>query len=832
MSASYVLVIHAPAAAPKEREVSQNRLAIGREVGDLVLPDPGCSSSHAEILFDGTSVTVRDLQSTNGTWQNGQRITEIRWAPGTTLQIGGYYLTLKEIRAPQPAAGRTVAIPQMAAVPQAPPQGGMPQQPPAPAGYAQPGHGHHAPAAPAQHGPAPGAAPHAAPAGAKKKSSALVFILVGAFLLGTCTVIGGGLLIYASRDKGGASTSPGGTAPQLSEAREATVQFVWFAGEPGPEAKGGTAPARIRVGPNKTGTVSVGVAEEFAGGGGNQWRTATWLAAFNASRTMGASLADYEFNVHVGGHTDGPSAGMLTTVAMLALMREKDLRPDSTMTGTINPDGTAGPVGGIVQKMEGAKASGLKRFGFPIGCRNHKDMKTGNDVDLMTVGQTLGLEVQEIGDLYQGYEFMTGDKLDRVEPIAENELEPDPKTQSLLRAKLMAWKARVDREIGGLKQEAGRTGKAVQAAGSLLGDADKAYDKAKRYERNGYLVPALEGYAETAITVATATRLTNAVSQIAAHNLNGLLDAVKTAQNVKPEVQAFGQQLEVRAQSKTRGGQLSAAAAYHDYVTAAAATMIGDDFLDGAVNLLNGLKSGTVKPTREVIEALMLKVMIPTLYYDTARVYLDYAKDTQDLIVDEGSAKPIPGADIDRAVAGYASASAAVLAYFDALIVDEVAKQNAVSADEARVVIAQREPEYYLARKANLLSEYTGKPGEDAKESSDGKKLMRLAAASSAYLGGAKLVNKWYSLSGHVDKQGNLLLENRRALTAQLDLAKQSAREAAARAKKGAGFVPGPAKLAYQKASAEREGSDDEKLGALAAYWQSTFWSELAANGH
>ena len=150
--------------------------------------------------------------------------------------------------------------------------------------------------------------------------------------------------------------------------------------------------------------------------------------------------------------------------------------------------------------------------------------------------------------------------------------------------------------------------------------------------------------------------------------------------------------------------------------------------------------------------------------------------------------------------------------------------EKGISADDARSLVAQREPEYYLGRKANLLSEYSGKSGV-----TDGVKLMRLAAASSAYLVGAKLVNKWYSLGGRFDDEGNLSLDNRRALSAQLDLARLTAREAAARAKTVAGFIPTPARLAYQAASANREGTDEEKLDALMSYWLATFYSELVA---
>jgi hypothetical protein len=786
-----VLAIQAKGQAPSHREFMERRITIGRSNADLALPDSSCSNLHAELVFEGGRLRLRDLGSTNGTFVQGQRIQELEWLPGTVVNIGSHQLTLLEIRIPGQA-------PLLAPAP--PPLPAGPPAVPAPPFPAMPGR------------PAP---PR------KKGKSTLVWVLALVLLLGGCAV--GGVLLIGVFSLGTAGRE---SAPAMTEAREATVKFVWFAGKPGPGAHGGTANARIRVGPNKSGVVSVAVAEEFAGGGGNQWRTATWLAAFNATRAVGASLADYEFTVHVGGHTDGPSAGMITTATMLALIRGKELRTDSTMTGTINPDGTAGPVGGIVQKMEGAKAAGLRRFGFPIGCRMHKDMKTGEQVDLMDVAQSLGLEAKEIGDLHDAFAFLTGESLARPEPLAETELEPSGKTQALLQAKVSAWKSRLEREIGQLKEEVQKTGVPAQVSAPLIAEADKAFATAARDERNGFLMPALDGYAQAAISVSAATRFTTATARILKLDVPSMFQAIQTAEAVKGELDAFGRQQEIRATAKTLGGQLSTVHAFGSYVNARAAIMIADDFKGEALAILKALQEGKLRPSGDALGALVQRATMPTLFLDIARVYLDYAKDLQDLVGDEGSAAALDARTVDRTVAGYASASAAVLAYFDALITQEIAKGRGLSMEDAQAVIASRETDYLLARKANLLSEYSG-----GGEAGDGLKQMRLAAAGSAFLTGAKLVNKWYSLGGSFNEQGEVVLENRRALTAQLDLARRTAREAAARAKATAGFVPMPARLSYQCAHARREGSDDEKLDALAHYWQATLWCELASSG-
>ena len=773
---SYFLIIHAPDQPPVTEEIYRARSVIGRMEGDIILTDVRCSSTHAEVLFDGTQVKIKDLGSSNGTWQGQERVTDLLWQPGGIVEIGSHKLELREIRSRAQSA---------------------------------------APATPT---------PKAAAASVKPKApgpSRQGLFMAGASILGICLLVGWGLMKAFGIGLPGMSE---GGSQLLSESREATVQFVWFSGQSGAKATGGTAPARIRVSPNKTGTVSVGVSEEFAGGGGNQWRTAVWLAAFNATRTMGASISDCEFNVHVSGHTDGPSAGMLTTATMLALLRGKELRQDTTMTGTINPDGTSGPVSGIVQKMEGAKQAGLKRFGFPLGSRNHKDQKTGQDVDLLLVGQKLGLEVKEIGDIHEAYEFLTRDKLPRTEPIAEAEMEPALPTQTLLRTKLATWKSRIERESASLKAEVKASGVPPPVYAPFLAEADQAFETAKRDERNGFLMPALRGYVQTVSAYATAARTASAYAHMMKGDQTGLLEAIQGAAAINGEVNAFGQQLELKALNHSRGGQLNSSAAFTTYVKARAAAMIADDFAVSSTAVLKGIQEKKIQLKTEGLGPLMTRITLPLLYYDLAKVQLEFARDMQDFIAEEGDAKPLKARAVDRAVTSYASVATAVLAYFDALITEEVAKGKGLSMEDAKALIANREADYYLAQKAKLLA-------ETRDSSSDGAKLINLAAAGYAFLDGAKLVNKWYSLGAGFDSHGSVILENRRALTAQLDLARRNAREAAARAKASAGFIPGPARLAYQVANARREGNDEEKLAALASYWQASLWSELAANG-
>ena len=66
-----------------------DRTTVGR-VSDnaFEIPEASVSSHHAEIILRGNDVLIRDLGSTNGTFINGEKITEAVLNPGQTLRFG------------------------------------------------------------------------------------------------------------------------------------------------------------------------------------------------------------------------------------------------------------------------------------------------------------------------------------------------------------------------------------------------------------------------------------------------------------------------------------------------------------------------------------------------------------------------------------------------------------------------------------------------------------------------------------------------------------------------------------------------------------------------
>jgi pSer/pThr/pTyr-binding forkhead associated (FHA) protein len=70
-------------------ELKAEKTTVGRLPDNAFqVADASVSSHHAEILLRGKEVVVRDLDSTNGTFIGGERVTEAVLKPGQILRLG------------------------------------------------------------------------------------------------------------------------------------------------------------------------------------------------------------------------------------------------------------------------------------------------------------------------------------------------------------------------------------------------------------------------------------------------------------------------------------------------------------------------------------------------------------------------------------------------------------------------------------------------------------------------------------------------------------------------------------------------------------------------
>ena len=95
----------------------------------------------------------------------------------------------------------------------------------------------------------------------------------------------------------------------------------------------------------------------------------------------------------------GPSAGLMFTVTVYNLLTPGDLSGGHKIagTGTINLDGTVGPIGGVKQKVFAAEAVGAKYFLCPVQ----------NYPDAVSVAKN-NIQVVKIANVQQALDFLQG----------------------------------------------------------------------------------------------------------------------------------------------------------------------------------------------------------------------------------------------------------------------------------------------------------------------------------------------------------------------------------------------------------------------------------------
>ena len=97
-------------------------------------------------------------------------------------------------------------------------------------------------------------------------------------------------------------------------------------------------------------------------------------------------IKDYDVHVNVigGGNIDVPSAGTAITICIISALLDKPIKQDVAITGEISLRGNVKPVGGIFEKIYGAKRKGIKLVIVPED--NKKDVPRDlEDIEVKTV---------------------------------------------------------------------------------------------------------------------------------------------------------------------------------------------------------------------------------------------------------------------------------------------------------------------------------------------------------------------------------------------------------------------------------------------------------------
>lgn len=143
------------------------------------------------------------------------------------------------------------------------------------------------------------------------------------------------------------------------------------------------------------------------------------MARYVAGNLSKNEINDYDLVYRVEANASligGPSAGAAISIATIFALNNESLKDNVMITGTINHDGTIGPVSDILEKAKAAKNSGADLFLVPLlnsadvvyESREHCQQFGGNEV---CVNETVPRKVN--------IEQETGIKIVEVESVRE-----------------------------------------------------------------------------------------------------------------------------------------------------------------------------------------------------------------------------------------------------------------------------------------------------------------------------------------------------------------------------------------------------------------------------
>lgn len=132
-------------------------------------------------------------------------------------------------------------------------------------------------------------------------------------------------------------------------------------------------------------------------------------------------IYDIETNASV---IEGESAGAALTIATVAAIQNKTVNQSVIITGTINPNGDIGPIGGVIAKAKAAKDVGAALFLVPEGqsiqvnyIPERKCEKIGPITycttdykqETIDISKDIGIDVEEVSNIQEALKYFISD---------------------------------------------------------------------------------------------------------------------------------------------------------------------------------------------------------------------------------------------------------------------------------------------------------------------------------------------------------------------------------------------------------------------------------------
>ena len=562
------------------------------------------------------------------------------------------------------------------------------------------------------------------------------------------------------------------------------------------------APLNVSIRPSTDGKLGVTFDEHGVGSTAKQWEAAGWNAVATAAMLTGAPLANRQIHFKVNGRLDGQSTGALMTIAVIALMRGDQLEPDITATGSVNPDGTIGPVTGIPENVAAAVRARKARVLIPTGERVSMDA-SGKKIDVVAAGPRVGIRVVESSDIYDAYKLFTGKTLPQL-PAGSTAL--NSHAYESLHAKVESWTAKF---VAARSDFRSLETSVQQDLNPYAAAAQREQQQAKKLTDAGHDAGAFSATVNAAALMRAIADAGQSLPILLTQGVQPFVTKIKAGASIEGQTSGVADSLSTFS-PKSVGDASALLAAYGNAIDAVN--------LSEFAQHLFGAKSAAGQPD-------LTQVAEGAVYYDLASALTDASGELLSVGQGLGGASLAGNGNVAAVAAAFRAAGKANLASFESDVIASRARDTSVGVAAASDAVAQADTVYALARTAEQvlasLPTYLGNRATSG--------YADLSGAITFYVRTAML-NAKYSSLGVVDPATLQILRaaNAQAFSSVMDRAQAQLGSSLALLR-SQHVNPTIVAADNEIAAIDRSGNVSDKFDALGDYWDGYVNSRVLA---
>ncbi|MBU1218403.1 hypothetical protein KKF34_11745 [Myxococcota bacterium] len=541
------------------------------------------------------------------------------------------------------------------------------------------------------------------------------------------------------------------------------------------------------------------------------------VAAFNGALAAGKDLSG--FHIILSGDMERaafPSQAGIAAMIMAGMTGEK-IRPEVAIIGTINSDGTVGPVDDLPGIIGAAVGAGKKEIAYCSGQAKAFSPSRNEFVNIEEFAKTSNIKAVKISDVYDAFKVLTGKAISLPKEVTTQEMKLSRELSGQLSGMSTNWKKTFNEYVKKynrirVKSDA-LTEKAFKTAQSYIKESDELLKKNE-------IAPGYD-YAQRGGSFAYTSYWARRYLEFKQkRNLKGLFkttgeftitkqieDTYKSFKSVKPE---------------NLGDLFALLSAYGQLSSAWAYAAEGDEFLKQTRENINYLISKKLSPAmdKDRLSILMSKTIFK---YGMADNKNSKAKDFSKFVGLKGGKFVVQLDKFKKIMALMKVTATANYKYAHKKLVVDASAKSGKSVDEVAAELAATSSNYSQA--SSILKLVEGMPDADDFD----QILAKIAGYSMVYFNSSMLILKNIALEITTSTPGKVDdVKRKEYLASLIEISERNVRIQAALAKKYSGTIPASAIFSYNIGMNMKDREFGFQIKALEMFWKASLECQLS----